>query len=98
MILFFISRNNGEHERAIALFQEVGVCTFSEQCSFALALYKMGAYEESYAQYIAALKCCDKEEDKSHVFAALGMIKYRVGAKEMGKGDIDGAKTDLFKW
>ena len=72
--------------------------TFSERCSFALALYKLGSYEESYSEYTAALKYCDSEENKSHVYAALGMIRYKMGLKGSGRGDIDGAKTDLFKW
>ena len=29
------------------------------------------------------------DEDKSHVFAALGMVKYK-------DGDLEGAKTALF--
>lgn len=81
------------------LYQSVNLCsTFEEKCNFALCLYNMRAYEEAFSQYEQALEVASTEGDKSHVYAAMGMVKYQQGKQEMGVGDIEGAKTQLFKW
>lgn len=86
-------------DKAIQLYEDIGAGTnFEEKCSYALALYKMELYSKSFEQYEGSLSLVSNEEEKSHVYAAMGMVKYQMGMKELGNGDIEGAKTQLFKW
>ena len=46
--------------------------------------FDISVYQEALAQ-------CKTEEDKAHIWTALGMVAYQAQ-------DIDGAKTALFNW
>ncbi|XP_071101530.1 superkiller complex protein 3-like [Haliotis cracherodii] len=58
-------------------------------CFHGLAHYKLGRFEDSYQAYNMALGMAELDEDKSHIYSALGMVAYRFG-------DVEGAKTALF--
>ena len=93
-----ICRHEQDFERAVQIYNEFKPETTEEICSLALALFKMDAFDESIAQYESALSIVTSQEDKSHIFAAMGMVKYRAGFKETGNADVDGAKAILFQW
>ncbi|XP_013407175.1 tetratricopeptide repeat protein 37 isoform X1 [Lingula anatina] len=63
---------------------------YEDVCGLALALYRSGQLTESYQAYDQALHLAPNAEEKSHVFAAMGMVAYKVK-------DLDTAKTVLFQ-
>ncbi|XP_064609375.1 tetratricopeptide repeat protein 37-like [Liolophura sinensis] len=63
--------------------------TFEGTCELALVHYKLGQLAQSFQAYERALELASKDEDKSHVYAAMGMVAYKFG-------DADGVKTALF--
>ncbi|XP_046545676.1 tetratricopeptide repeat protein 37-like isoform X1 [Haliotis rubra] len=76
-------------ESAEQLEKAGGLEKCEDLCFLGLAHYKQGRFEDSYQAYNTALGIAELNEDKSHIYSALGMVAYRFG-------DIEGAKTALF--
>ncbi|KAH1001196.1 hypothetical protein HUJ04_013439 [Dendroctonus ponderosae] len=81
----------GEYEEAIEMFSHVEAATFSSGAGFALALFRNGQYEESYAAYEQALHWLTEEQtSQSELLVALASMAYKFQG-------ADAAKTLLFQ-
>ncbi|CAF4937818.1 unnamed protein product [Pieris macdunnoughi] len=79
-----------KYDEAITTYQSITEASLDSTCGLALALYKKGLFEESYAAYDTALHWLSNNDDeKSDLLVAMAGIIY------MHKG-IDDAKTILF--
>ncbi|CAK1545281.1 unnamed protein product [Leptosia nina] len=79
-----------KYDEAIVAYQSVTEASLDSMCGLALALFKKGQYEESYAAYDTALHWLSNEDkEKSEILVAIAGIVY------MFKG-IDDSKTILF--
>ena len=89
------TRRVGDCEAAVALYAALGCSSVEELCSYGLALYTMKRYDASAEQYERALTACaDDTGDRSHIYAALGMVTYAASAAS----DVDATKNMLFEW
>lgn len=80
-----------KYDEAIKIFKAIPEASFNSTVGLALALFKKGLYEESYAAYDTALHwLCTDEHEKSELFVAMAGIIYKF------KGHND-AKTMLFQ-
>ncbi|XP_063620724.1 superkiller complex protein 3 [Cydia splendana] len=78
------------YDEAVKVYKAITEASLDSTCGLALALYKKGLYEESYAAYDAALHwLSNDDDDKADILVAMAGIVY------MYKG-ADDAKTLLF--
>lgn len=80
-----------KYDEAIKIYKAIPEASFDSTVGLALALFRKGLYEESYAAYDTALHwLCTDEHERSELFVAMAGIIY------MFKGYND-AKTMLFQ-
>ncbi|XP_055956179.1 tetratricopeptide repeat protein 37-like [Patella vulgata] len=78
------------YEKSIEIYKQTTSIEQAEDiCYYGYTLYKAGDLAESFKAYEKAAEIVEKDDDRSHVYAALGMVSYKFG-------DLDGAKTALF--
>ncbi|XP_064650742.1 tetratricopeptide repeat protein 37-like [Lineus longissimus] len=81
----------GSADEAVKQYQAISPLeSFEDVCGLALSYYKAGSWEDSSNAYTQAIELATSDEDKSHVFAALGMVSYKLR-------DVERAKTALFR-
>ena len=79
-----------KYDEAVKIYKSITEASFDSACGLALALFKKGLHEESYAAYDTAYHwLCDNDDDKANLLIAMAGIVY------MFKG-LDDAKTLLF--
>ncbi|CAH0720932.1 unnamed protein product, partial [Brenthis ino] len=79
-----------KYDEAVKIYKSITEASLDSACGLALALFKKGLYEESYAAYDTAFHwLCNNEEDKADLLVAMAGIVY------MFKG-LDDSKTLLF--
>ncbi|KAK6188238.1 hypothetical protein SNE40_004461 [Patella caerulea] len=78
------------YEKSIEIYKQTTSIEQAEDiCYYGYTLYKAGNLAESFKAYEKAAEIVETDDDRSHVYAALGMVSYKFG-------DLDGAKTALF--
>ncbi|XP_030763307.1 tetratricopeptide repeat protein 37 [Sitophilus oryzae] len=83
--------HTGNLPKSIEMFHDADEASFSSGSGLALALYKSGHFEESYAVYEQALHwLTDKQTNQSDVLVALASMAYKFQGPEA-------AKTLLFQ-
>nr|XP_032824456.1 tetratricopeptide repeat protein 37 isoform X2 [Petromyzon marinus] len=82
----------GRYGEAAATFRAASPVPahFDDTAGLALALFKLGKLEESYAAYERALAAAASDADRSLVLTALAAVEFR-------RGRHDAAKTLLFR-
>ncbi|CAH1796878.1 unnamed protein product [Owenia fusiformis] len=80
-----------QYKESIAIYQAVGALgKFEDLCWMGLAYYHNNDLTQSYQAYEQALTLAPCDEDKSHVYAALGMVAFKFN-------DLADAKSALFQ-
>lgn len=80
------------YSEAVECFQQVSEATYQATVGKALAYFKAGQYQESYAEYESALNwLATSDLEKAYVLIAMSAMVYAF------QGEAD-AKTILFQW
>ncbi|CAL1530763.1 unnamed protein product [Lymnaea stagnalis] len=81
----------GQYEESVSLFEQCSLSSDVENlCLYGLALFKSGKLIEAFKVYGEVLTMVEGKPAMSQVYAALGMVAYKIG-------DINEAKSQLFK-
>ncbi|XP_016383456.1 tetratricopeptide repeat protein 37-like isoform X2 [Sinocyclocheilus rhinocerous] len=83
--------DDGQWEEAVRIYSSTPLEELHDLIGLALAYFRIGRMPESVQAYEKALAVASSEKEKACILTALALIQHRLG-------NIDHAKTLLFKW